>query len=1071
MKLSEICIRRPVLAWVMTLILILLGLVGWNRLPLQQYPTFESPFLSIETQLPGASPEIVEEQVTRIIEDAVSGIEGIDEVTSISSTEESKVNVSISSKRSVDDIANDIRDRLNKAKDKMDDAVTEPILSRAKSDDRPIISLALISDSIDREALADFALKEIQKDVESLPGVGRADVLGAGEYMMHIQLDPVKLSAYNLTVTEVIQALRRQNIEKPAGKLISQDREYLVTTVASLETPEEFNNTVVAYREGFLVHLYDIGQAKIDADDRKTKTFFNGKMGVTIQVVKQATANPLEVAREVKKFTKKLKTYLPEEITVHIASDKTKYIEQSLNNVQKTILEAIVLVVLVVLIFLRSLRASIIPLVTIPVSLIGTMFFMYLLGFSLNIFTFMAMVLAIGLVVDDAIVVLENVYRYLEAGYRPFEAAVKGIKEISFAVIAMTFTLAAVYSPVPLAEGLTGKLLTEFAITLSIAVIISGFVALTLSPMMCARLLKHGHSKKSETHHKGSDQILLESSVHDKNTRPHDTGIEKTQGLFEEDIKPSFMLRLLQFFKNLGDIIGNGLEKLEQAYARSLARSLTKRGKLFLISVAMFTYGILIYNNIPQEFVPREEKRSISIEGQAPQSSTLDYTERYVRQIDAFIAEIPEVDRRITNINNPTFDVSITLKKEGRSTDAIKEELTDFLKSVVGLSANVKSSGGGLSNSDREVSFAILGNKSHKQLKEIGSLLNSTLRREASFVEAILSDMRGDTLDYILTVRRNKVSSLNIEPATIAEVVDALIRGKRANSFKKNNKLYQVKVEVQDQDRQSPHDITNLFIKSGDKKGTLVPLSELVTVESRTSPVEIARRSRQRAINMSVYTKPGTSLGSAITQTQDITKEVLPKDMRIEFTGDTKRYLDESYTIILVFGLALGFIYLVMAAQFESWRDPFIIMFTVPMALAGGIMILSLIPQGSINLFSKIGLLTLVGLITKHGIMMVDFANEMCRNDGRSPSDAIQRASVLRLRPILMTTLAMVFGALPLALNTDVGSEFLRQIGWVIVGGMSIGTLFTLYVVPAIYTLVRRTEKPLGSLTVHALPG
>ena len=755
MNLSEICIKRPVLAWVMTLMLILLGIVGWSRLSLQQYPKFESSYLTIETQLPGASPEIVEEQVTRIIEDAVSGIEGIDEVTSTSSTEESKVQVSISSKRSVDNIANDIRDRLNKAKDKMDDAVTEPVLSRSKSDERPIISIALTSDNIDREELADFAIKEIQKDIESLPGVGRADVIGAGEYMMHIKLDPVKLSAYDLTVTEVIKSLRRQNIEKPAGKLISNDREFLVTTVASLESPEEFNNTIIASKDGFLVHLYDIGSASVDADDRKTKTFFNGKTGVTVQVIKQSTANPLDVARNVKKFTKKLKTYVPEGVKVHIAQDKTLYIEQSLKNLKSTIFEAIILVILVVFVFLRSVRASIIPLVTIPVSLIGTMFFMYLLGFSLNTFTFMSMILAVGLVVDDAIVVLENIYRYLEKGYKPFEAAVKGIKEISFAVIAMTFTLAAVYSPVPLAEGMTGKILTEFAITLSIAVIISGFVALTLSPMMCSRLLKKGHEEIKEIQ---SDDKSVTGSIRTSLTM-------------------------------LGNSIGAGLSKIEEMYKKSLSLSLKKRGKVILSGFLMFAYGFLIYENIPQEFVPRENKRSLSIEGQAPQSATIEYTEKYVRQIDDFISKIPEVERRSTNINNPTFDISVKFKKEGRPTDEIKEQVISYLKTIVGLNSNVKSGGGGLSNSDREVSFAILGNDSYKQLKETGSLISQYFYR-SPFVEGVRSDMRGDAQDYILTVRREKVSALNIEPATIAEVVDALIRGKRANSFKRKNKLY-----------------------------------------------------------------------------------------------------------------------------------------------------------------------------------------------------------------------------------------------------------------------------------------
>ncbi|MBI1954235.1 MAG: efflux RND transporter permease subunit, partial [Proteobacteria bacterium] len=995
MKLSEICIQRPVLAWVMTIILILVGIVGGTRLSLQQYPKFDRPFLTIETQLPGAGPEIVEAQVTRIIEEAVSGIEGIEEIISTSSVEDSKVTLVIRLERRVDDIANDIRDRLNKVKDKFDDAVTEPTLTRSKAEEKPIITLALVSDKMDASALADYAIKELQKELEALPGVARVDVLGAGEYIMHIYLNPVKLAAYNLTVSDVLHALKRQSIEKPAGKLISKDREYLVTTVATLETVEEFNSAVIVAKEGHLVRLHDIGYAEIDADDRRTKTRYNGKMGVSIGIIKQSTANPIDVAREVKKLIPVIEERLPAEAKIHLGSDRTLFIERSIKEVYKTILEATFLVILVVFLFLRSARASLIPLVTIPVSLIGALFLMYVLNFSINTFTLMAMVLAIGLVVDDAIVVLENIYRYIEAGYKPFEAAVKGIREISFAVIAMTLTLAAVYTPVSLARGLTGKLLTEFAITLAGAVIISGFAALTLSPMMCARMLKaEGDNYKNSVLSKWP---LLES--------------------------------IYAFWRS-----EKWLHEIEKFYEHWLYLSLRKKHYIVLSAIGFAAFGYFIYNTLPRELTPREDQGQISMEGQSPQTATLDYTDRYVAQIDQMLSTIPEIERRVTQINNPTFDVFVQLAhNSSRPTDEIVTEIRTYLDNVTGIESRAQSAGGGIAGEkNKEVEFVVMGNKTYREIRELAERMTISLY-QSGIMDSIRSEMRGDSQDYTITILRDKVSALNIEPATIGESVDALIRGKKANTFKKDNKLYQVKVEVEDRARQTPHDITNLFVKAGDKEGTLVPLSELVTVQSRSGPVEIHHHNRQRSITLSGHLKAGYSLGDGVEKVKELAKDILPKDARIEFTGETKSFLTESQTMNLVFGLALAFIYLVMAAQFESWRDPLIIMLSVPLSLAGAVITLSLIDYGSLNLYSNIGLVTLIGLITKHGIMLVDFANKL-KQEGYSSLEAITRACKLRLRPILMTTFAMVLGALPLAFATGAGLESRRQIGWVVVG-------------------------------------
>ena len=489
MKLSEVCIKRPVLAWVLTLVVVLVGLVGFLRLPVQQFPNFETLFLTIETQMQGASPDIVETQITRVIEEAIAGVEGIDTISSVSAAGDSKVQIQFRPGRTMDNAVNDIRDRLARAHDKLpaEGSRTDPQINRTKMDEKPIITLALTSDKDEPSVLFDYAENEIKKDVEALSGVARVEVMGASDYTMQIDLDPVRMSAHQVTIEDVNKAVRSQNVEEPAGEIVSKNRKYFITTVANLEKPEEFREIIVRQVAGRLIRIRDIGTVSVQADDKKTRTLFNGKRGISMSVSKQSNSNPLDVAKSVKQALVDVSKRLPAGYTLSVARDQTKFIEKSIKGVYWSIFEASFLVILVVLAFLRSARASMIPLVTIPVSLLGATFMMYMLGYSINTFTLFAMVLAIGLVVDDAIVVLENVHRYIEEGVAPYQAAIKGIREVGFAVIAMTLTLVAVYAPIPLASGKMGKYFTEFAITLAGSVLISGFVALTLSPMMCSR--------------------------------------------------------------------------------------------------------------------------------------------------------------------------------------------------------------------------------------------------------------------------------------------------------------------------------------------------------------------------------------------------------------------------------------------------------------------------------------------------------------------------------------------------------------------------------------------------------
>lgn len=1020
MMLSEICIKRPVLSWVMTFILILLGLVGFSRLAIQHLPKVDRPFVSIESKLNGVSPDIMESQVTRVIEEEMSGIEGIVSMFSTSSAETSKISIEFAPTRKIDDALNDVRDRLAKIKKDLPHEMEDPTLTKSKSDDVPVMTIALTSNEMDPTDLAEYARANLQNELEALPGVSAVQVSGGGLIKMRLKLDAAKMSAHNISVIEVVESIRQQNVEKGAGKLVSEDREFLVTTVATALTPAEFNNLPVAEKDGHTILLKDIGYAEKGTDDRRTKTRFNGNPGVSIAVFKQSTANPIEVAAALRKMVDKIQERLPDDLEIRVGADSSMFIEQSVKEVYKTIFEATFLVILVVFAFLRSARASIIPLVTIPVSLIGTFFFMYLLGYTLNTLTLMAMVLAIGLVVDDAIVVLENIYRRIEEGEKPITASIKGIREISFAVIAMTLTLAAVYTPLALIEGTVGRMFTEFAISLAIAVIISGFAALTLSPMMCSRLLGH-------------DETSLGSK------------------------SATWWLTFKEKFRS--DLF---LDWVEQQYTKKLTSILKAPKTPLFWGAGLFVVGVVAVMGLPRQLMLNEDKGKIFISGQAAPSATLDYTDRYVKKIDDILATYPEIKRRVTNITNPSYDISIELlPTRRRTTKEIALDIKKRLHGITGVSVKFE---------DKEqtadvVQFMIGANESIEEVRASSQIMTNDLyASHKDVVGGILSNRVRDTEEYTISIDRNKAASLKIKPGHIADAVEALIKGKKTGTFKEKNRLHDVIVEVQDVSRKTPHDITNLFIKAHDKNETLVPIAELVTVHSKAGASEIYRYNKLRSVSMSVLLKPGVGLNKGIetvmkvTQTQKAEGNI-PKDTRVEFTGETRRYIEESQNMILILLLALAFIYFVLAAQFESWIDPFIIMLSVPMSLAGAGVTLALIQDGSLNVYSQIGLVTLIGLITKHGILIVEFANQLQDSKGISKIKAVIESSTLRLRPILMTTFAMVLGAVPLALATGPGAESRRQIGWVIVGGMSIGTIFTLFVLPSIYLFMSRDKR------------
>ena len=777
---------------------------------------------------------------------------------------------------------------------------------------------------------------------------------------------------------------------------------------------------IISQKEGVIIRLKDVGYAELNSEDKRFSSRFNDKNAVSIGIVKKSVANPLEVKKGIEEKLTQIRNRLPAGTEIEISSDKTVFIEKSIAHVYRTIWEATFLVIFVVFGFLRSGRASLIPLVTIPVSLIGAFALMFLFGFTINILTLLALVLAIGLVVDDAIVVLENIYRYVEEGMDPMRASITGAKEISFAVIAMTLTLAAVYAPIALSSGITGKLFTEFALTLVGSVLISGFVALTLTPMMCSRLLvSHGH-------------------------------------------EVSYNYGFRRYYQIFYDKVGEWLDKLDQGYGNFLKRVLEKRLWVVFIGLAVAVIGLyLAVFQLRRELTPAEDQGVLLTTADPPYGATLKYTEKYALQMDKILASVPELVKRMTivQVGDYTYSQNTMLpwEERTRSCNDIKEAITPELNKIIGLQVRAKCQNRSViaSGSTFDLSFVIQTTRSYEDLEQQMQKVWAAMLQHPG-IGNVVPDMGAPGQDYKVQVDVDKAATLGIEPDVIAQTLDTLIGGRKSTTFERESKQYPIRVWVGEQFRRSPQNVLEMTVRSSkDGKESLVPLSDLVKILAITTTPEIRHFDSMRSVTLDATLNEGYGLGQVLNDIKEVADRILPDGYQTTVSGETRDYLKETYTIYLIFGLAIAFIFLVMAAQFESFIDPFIIILSVPLSLAGAIFTLWIFPSGTLNIYSQIGLVTLIGLITKHGILIVDFANKL-QEEGKSPFEAVVEASRLRLRPILMTTFAMVFGAIPLAYSTGAGAETREQIGLVIVGGMSVGTLFTLFVIPVVYTYLSR---------------
>ncbi|MCA3000960.1 MAG: efflux RND transporter permease subunit [Rhodocyclaceae bacterium] len=1009
MVLSDVCIKRPVFAAVLSLAILLVGMISYSRLAVRELPKIDQPIVTVTTTYRGASADVMESQVTKPLEDSLSGIEGVDILTSSSRAEQSDITITFKLSRDPDSAAADVRDKVSRVRGRLPQLIDEPVLAKTDADAFPILFIAFSSDRHTQMEQSDYANLYIRPRLGTLPGAADVRINGERKSSMRIWLDRGKLAAYKITTGDVEDAIRRQNVEIPAGRIESAKREFNVLSQTDLATPEQFGAIIVKDAGGYQVRVRDVAKVEVAPANERVITRFRGMPAISLGVIRQSTANTLDLAVAVRREVAEINKTLPPGMTLSMSYDSAVFIEESTKNVFRTIIEAMVLVALVIFIFLRNLRATLIPLVTIPISLIGTFTLLYAAGFSINVLTLLAMVLAIGLVVDDAIVVLENIYRNIEKGMEPVQAALLGSKEIGFAIIAMTLTLAAVFIPLAFGQTRTDRLFIEFALALAGAVIVSGFVALTLSPMMCSKLLRH----------------------------------EPKHGKVYNTIEAFF-------------------EWQTEAYKRLLAASLDRRWIGVVIWAVFAGVSAPLFLNLKSELAPLEDRGVIFGPFSAPEGSTIDYTAQYSRQMEAVYAGVTDATRYFVNSGNPSPDAGFSIlilkpwAERTKSSAEIANEIRPKFRAIPGINAfpvTPPSLGGGR---DKPVQFVVMTQAPYPELALMVARLQDEARKSPVLLN-VDSDLRLSQPELRVNVNREKLGDLGIPVDTVGRTLETMLGGRVVTRFKQDGEQYDVIVQVTPDDRNTPTDISDIFVRS--RSGDMVPLSNVTTLREGVSPRNLNHFNRLRSATVNAEIAPGYSLKEALDVMDAAAAKVLPQ-VQTDVLGQSREFKEGAATLLTSFALALCFIYLVLAAQFESFVDPFVILLTVPLSITGALMALWL-TNNSLNVFSKIGLITLVGLITKHGILIVEFANQL-QEQGKSVREAVIEAAVLRLRPILMTTGATVLGALPLAIASGAGAESRQQIGWVIVGGMTLGTLLTLFVVPTFYTVFARGHQRRG---------
>ena len=1027
MKLAETSVRRPVLASVLSLLVLLVGLMAYQKLPVREYPRIDEPIVRVTVVYEGASAEVMESQVTKPLEDSIAGIDGMDVIESITRAGSANIMARFHLEKDADVAASDVRDRVARVRGRLPDDIEDPIIAQADADAEPVLVISVTSDERSGLEITELINNVAKPRLQTADGVSDVIIYGERKYAMRVWLDPVRLASYQLTVQDVEDALRASNLEVPAGRIESSLREFDVTSRTTLATPEQFGAVVLKTVRGAPVHLADVAHIYEGPANTRVLSRLNGRLSISMALVAKATANPLDLSRSVMAMLPEVQRDLPDDVRLSVARDNSVFIQESIKAVYLTIAEAVALVALVIFVFLRTLRASIIPIVTIPVSLIGAFALMAAFGFSINTLTLLALVLAIGLVVDDAIVVLENIWRHIEDGMDPFAAAITGVREIAFAVVAMTLTLVAVFAPLAFTPGRTGRLFTEFALALAGAVLVSGFVALTLAPMLSSKLLRH-------------------------NDRP---------SWFDRSMSHVLNGLSAGYGKLLRWVLTGRVHKPAGA-AQALPWWRSGRPWVLLLMLGCMGASALLYPTLRQELSPVEDRGLILIPVTAPDGASLAYTARYVEQIEEIGASFPEFDRVQGFAGRPTVaQGTVALRtvdwdQRQRGTPELASLLQGELQQVAGVNAfAITPPSLGQGGRERPVNFVVMTSHSYEDLAEAMDRLMAEVEANPGFIAPEL-DLRLNKPDLSLNVDRQRAADLGVRVGDVARAVETMLGGRTITRYQKGADQYDVMVQIGDAERRTPQSVDDIYVRG--RGEAMVPLASVVQIKEGVSPRELRHFGQRRAAAITANLAPDYSQGQALADLRAAADRVLDSGYATDVRGSLREFVRSQGALTLVFLLALAFIYLVLAAQFESFVDPFIILLAVPLSLLGALLALRL-TGGSLNVYSQIGLITLVGLISKHGILIVEFSNQL-RERGQPMTEALITASTLRLRPILMTTGAMVLGALPLALATGAGSESRQQIGWVIVGGMSLGTLLTVFVVPTVYALLARPGVP-----------
>ena len=1000
MNISELSIRRPVLATVLTLIIVIFGVIGYSYLGVREYPSVDNPIISVSCSYPGANADVIENQITEPLEQNINGIPGIRSLSSVSSQGSSRVTVEFELSVDLETAANDVRDKVSRAQRFLPRDCDPPTVSKADADAMPILMVAVQSDKRSLLEISEIADLTIKEQLQTINNVSAVQIWGEKRYSMRIWLDPAKMAGYGITPIDVKSAMDRENVELPSGSIEGNTTELTIRTMGLMHTAQEFNDLVIRESDSRIIRLSDIGRAELGPQDTRSYMKMNGVPMVGVVVVPQPGANHIDIADAVYERVEQMRKDLPEDVKLSYGFDNTRFIRASIDEVKQTVYEAFILVVIIIFLFLRNFRVTLIPCIVIPVSLIGTFFLMYLAGFSINVLSMLAVVLSVGLVVDDAIVMTENIYIRIERGMSPFEAGIDGAKEIFFAVLSTSITLLAVFFPIVFMEGMTGKLFIEFSLVISGAVLISTFSALTVTPMLASKILVR-QEKKSWFYNK---------------TEP--------------------------FFVGLNNF-----------YSNTLAAFLKVRW--IAIPLVVIMLGIIgwLWTSIPAELAPLEDRSQITINTSGSEGATYEYLRDYTEGINDLVDSLMPERRYVTaRVSSGRGNIQIALndiKERDRTQMEIAEELSQAVKKRTEARAFVQQQTTfGSRRGGMPVQY-VLQAMTIDRLEEVLPKFMEKVHESPVFQMADVN-LKFSKPEARININRDKANLLGVSTRDIAQTLQYGLSGQRMGYFYMNGKQYEILAEINRQQRNKPADLKSIYLRSG--LGEMIQMDNLVNINEEVAPPQLYHYNRFLSATVSAGLAKGKTIGDGLAEMDRIAAEVLPDDFRTALTGDSKEFRESSSSLLFAFMLAIVLIYLILAAQFESFKDPLVIMLTVPLAIAGALIFMTATGQ-TMNIFSQIGIIMLIGLVAKNGILIVEFANQK-QEAGLSLMDAIEQASLQRMRPILMTSASTILGLLPLTYATGEGANGRIAMGIAVVGGLLVSTILTLYVVPAIYSYV-----------------